>query len=94
MYNPPHVGEIIKEDFLSEYGISVSEFAKRIGINRAFASKIINGKAGVSTAMAYRLEKLFGVSVDTWLDLQRQYDKWITEQVIDVSNIEPIKAKI
>ncbi len=90
MAYPPHVGEILKEEFLEPYNLSISKFAHLIGVDRAYMSKIINGNAGVSPAMALRLSKAFGVSVDLWLNLQKAYDLFDAEQKTDLSKVQII----
>ena len=57
MYNPPHPGLVIRE-YLD--GITISDAAKHLGVTRVALSRVINGKAGISPAMAIRLEKAFG----------------------------------
>ena len=52
----------------------MTEGAKALGVTRATLSNLINGRAGVSPAMAIRLAKAFGGSPETWLKLQMQYD--------------------
>lgn len=55
MFNPPHPGEILKEDVLPDLGITVTEAAKQLGVTRVTLSRIINGKSGISPDMALRL---------------------------------------
>ena len=58
MYNPSHPGKILKEVYLSDYNLSISAFALRIGVSRNTASEILNCHSGISSEMALRLEKL------------------------------------
>ena len=51
MHSPPHPGEILKEDVLSELGRTVGEFAAHLGISRPHLSKILNGHAGNNAEM-------------------------------------------
>ena len=90
MYNPSHPGKILKEVYLSDYNLSVSAFALRIGVSRNTASEILNCHSGISSEMALRLEKLFKVPAKFWLDLQTQYDLWHARQRVNLDNIEPI----
>ena len=74
MYNPPHPGEILREDVINELGLSVSETARRLGMSRVAFSRVLNGKASLSPELALRLE-LAGVSTATaWLNLQTRFD--------------------
>lgn len=74
MKNPPHPGEIIREDVIGALGLSVSKAAAALGVRRATLSDVLNGKASVSATMALRLEKAFGVSMDLLLKMQAGYD--------------------
>ncbi|KYC35769.1 XRE family transcriptional regulator [Scytonema hofmannii PCC 7110] len=94
MYDPPHIGEVLKEEFLEPYGLSISKFAELIGVNRAYMSKIINGKAGVSPAMALRLSKALNTSVGLWLNMQQQYDLWQARQSTDLSKVKVINLEM
>lgn len=74
MKNPPHPGEIIREDVIAALGLSVSEAAERLGVSRVTLSRVLNGHAAVSSNLAVRLE-LAGVSTARmWLALQVNYD--------------------
>ena len=74
MKNPPHPGEIIREDVIHALGLSVTRAAKILGVRRATLSDVTNGKSSVSAEMALRLEKAFGVSMDLLLRMQAGYD--------------------
>ncbi|WP_386697783.1 HigA family addiction module antitoxin [Lonepinella sp. MS14436] len=83
MYNPPHPAEIIKQDILPELGLTVTEAAKQLGINRVTFSRLLNGKAGISADMAIRLHAWLGKnspSPESWLHQQANYDLWKAEQ--------------
>jgi len=74
MYNPPHPGEIIREFYLEPLGLTVTETAKGLGVNRNTLSELLNGKIGISPEMAYRLSKAFGRTPESWLNLQTLYN--------------------
>ena len=74
MKNPPHPGNIIREDCLPELGLSVGDAAKALGVSRQSLDKIINGRGGISPDMAIRFEKFFGSTADTWLGMQSAHD--------------------
>ena len=92
MFEPPHVGQIIKEEFLEPNNISISKFSQLLGVNRAYISKIINGKAGVSPAMALRLSKALNTSVLLWLNMQQQFDLWEAKKNTDLSNVQTVEG--
>ena len=74
MHEPPHPGEIIREDCLGALGLTVTEAASGLGVSRKALSVLLNGRSGVSPEMAIRLEKAFGSTAETWLRMQLQYD--------------------
>ncbi len=80
MHDPPHPGEIVREDCLKPLGLSVTAAAKWLGISRQSLSELINGRNGVSAEMAIRLEKAFGSTAETWLRMQVSYDLWHAKQ--------------
>ena len=67
MYNPPHPGEILADTVLRpDGGISITEFAKHLGVTRVALSRVVNGRAGVSADMDLRLSKALGSTPGTW----------------------------
>ena len=80
MHNPPHPGEILRELCLEPLGISVTDAAEALGVSRKTLSSILNGRSGISPAMAIRLGKAFDTSPESWLNQQVQYDLWQAEQ--------------
>jgi len=80
MFNPPHPGEILKEDVLPELGMSVTKAAGQLGVTRVTLSRIINGKAGISPDMALRLASWLDSTPESWLNMQIAYDLWQAAQ--------------
>jgi len=74
MHNPPHPGLVVQE-YLGE--MSVSAAAKHLGVGRVTLSRVLNGNAAISPAMAVRLAAAFGTSSpEVWLAMQAKYDVW------------------
>jgi len=73
-HNPAHPGEVLSE-YLPE-GVSIGEVAKRLGVTRQALSALLNGRAGVSAAMALRLKGALGTSAEMWLKMQTSHDLW------------------
>jgi addiction module HigA family antidote len=71
---PPHPGEFIRDEILEELGLSVGQAADVLGVRRATLSDLINGKAALSPEMALRIEKAFGVDMETLLRMQAWHD--------------------
>ena len=80
MYNPPHPGEILREDVLPALKLSVTDAAKQIGITRVMLSRILNGHAGISPETALKIEYWLGVEnggkAELWAGMQLDYDMW------------------
>jgi addiction module HigA family antidote len=68
--NPPHPGEIIREDCLAPLGLSVTAAAEWLGVSRQSLPDLLNGHNGVSAEMAIRLEKAGWGNAETWLGVQ------------------------
>jgi addiction module HigA family antidote len=76
MHNPPHPGEVLKELCLKPVNLTVTKAARALGVSRKTLSGILNGRAGISPAMAVRLSIAFNTSAESWLNQQLQYDLW------------------
>jgi len=80
MYNPPHPGEVIREEILKPLGLSVAETAQHSGINQEMLSQVLNEHCALTPEMAYRLSLLFKPSGESWLRQQAAYDIWQVKQ--------------
>jgi addiction module HigA family antidote len=89
---PCHPGEFIREEILNVLRLPVARAAAILDVRRATLSDLVNGKAALSPAMALRIEKAFGVSMDTLLRMQAWHDSHAMRQradEIDVKRYEP-----
>jgi addiction module HigA family antidote len=73
---PTHPGEMLREDFLPDYGLTVSSFAKALGVSRQTVHEVLRERRAVSPEMALRLSRLFGNTPEFWLNSQRAVDLW------------------
>lgn len=73
MQNPPHPGESIRESVEAE-NWTVTECAKRLGTSRENLSRLLNGRIGISPALALALERIGWSNADFWMRLQAAYD--------------------
>ena len=91
---PTHPGEMLREDFLPDYGLTVTALAQAIGISRQTVNELLRERRAVSPEMALRLSRLFGNSPEFWLNGQRAVDLWEADQAIqeDVQRIRPLSA--
>src|SRR5438128_2081751 len=72
--NPRHPGDLIRTEIIEPAGLSVTDTAKPLQVSRPALSSLLNGKAGLSGDMALRIEKAFGVKMDTLMRMQSAYD--------------------
>ena len=91
---PTHPGEMLREDFLPDYGLSVSGLADALGVSRQSINELLRERRALSPEMAIRLARLFGNSPEFWLNAQRAVDLWDAAQSIrkDVARIKPLNA--
>jgi addiction module HigA family antidote len=96
MVNPPHPGEIVREECLVPLSLSVTKGAEVLGVSRQALNNLVNERAALSPEMAIRLEKAFGSSAEMWMRLQSAYDLAEArkrEKAIKVSRYEPIEGE-
>jgi addiction module HigA family antidote len=74
MKNPPHPGDFIRTEIIEPAGLSVTAAATALRVSRPALSSLLNGKADLSGEMALRIEKAFGVKMDTLMRMQASYD--------------------
>lgn len=91
MFNPPHPGTILLEEWMKPLNYSVSAFALRIGTSRKNLSEIVNGKTGISPEMALKLSKALKTSAEFWLKMQLSYDLWHARQTVNLDDVQVIE---
>jgi addiction module HigA family antidote len=74
MKTPAHPGGFIRHEIIEPLGLSVTGAAEALGVTRATLSTLLNERAHLSPEMALRIEKAFGVSMDTLMRMQNSYD--------------------
>ena len=74
MKNPPHPGDFIRTEIVEAAGLTVTAAAEALGVSRPALSSLLNGKAGLSGDMALRMEKAFGVKMDTLMRMAAAYE--------------------
>lgn len=92
MFNPPHPGEILREDILPSYNMSLREFAGRIGVAPSTLSRVLNCESAISPEMALRLEKALATSATMWLNMQQDYDLWQLRRKLHLDDIHKISV--
>jgi addiction module HigA family antidote len=91
--NPAHPGGFIKHEIIEPLGLSVTAAADVLGVTRATLSTLLNERAHLSPEMALRVEKAFGVSMDTLMRMQNSYDIAQTRKREDEIKVAPFKGK-
>jgi addiction module HigA family antidote len=80
MRNPPHPGSFIRTEILDPLNLSVTAGAQALGVSRVALSSLLNAQANLSGDMALRIEKAFGVPMETLMRMQSSWDIVQTRQ--------------
>ncbi len=91
---PTHPGEMLREDFMPDCGLTVATLAVALDVSRQTINELLRERRALSPEMALRLARLFGNSADFWLNAQRAVDLWEAEQSIgeQVERIRPLQV--
>jgi addiction module HigA family antidote len=89
---PWHPGEIIKEDFLEDYGLTQYALAKALRIPQSRLTDIIKGRRGITADTAIRLGRFYQNSPEFWLGLQAIYDLAVADAKAIIEEVEPYAA--
>ena len=97
MFNPPHPGLTLRDDILPTLNLQVGEAAAQMGVDRTTLSKVVNGRAAISTSMALRIERWLGRdhggATEVWLAQQAAYTLWQARAAVKASKkLSGIKA--
>ena len=91
---PTHPGEMLREDFMPDFGLRASDLAEKLGVSRQTVNEVLRERRAVSPAMALRLSCLFGNTPEFWLNAQRAVDLWLAQKKnkAALGKIRPLKA--
>lgn len=91
---PTHPGEMLREDFMPDYDLTVAGLAESLGVSRQSINELLRERRAISPEMALRLARLFGNSPEFWLNAQRAVDLWAAAQSVkmEVDRIKPLNA--
>jgi addiction module HigA family antidote len=78
---PTHPGEMLREEYMPDFGLNVTQLAKALGVSRQSVNELVHEKRALSLDMALRISKLFDDSPESWLTLQQTFDLWEAKQV-------------
>ena len=93
MQNPSHPGAFIRDAIIDGNELSVREAADVLGVTRPTLSNFLNAKADLSPDMAVRLEKAFGLSMETLMRMQNSYDIAQARRRADQINVKPYQRR-
>jgi len=77
---PTHPGEMLREDFLPDYGLTATSLAASLGVSRQTVNELLRERRALSPPMALRLSRLFGNAPEFWMKTQAARDLWESEQ--------------
>lgn len=77
---PTHPGEMLRKDFLPDYGLTVTSLASVLNVSRQTINEVLRERRAISPIMALRLSRLFGNSAEFWMKAQHARDLWESEQ--------------
>ena len=92
-FAPVTPGEILKEEFLGEYGLSQGGLARAVGISPNRITEIINNRRRITADTALRLALYFGNSPEFWMNLQANYDLKVAYRNLPPEEADRIKAR-
>lgn len=92
-FAPVTPGEMLKEEFLAEYGLSQNQLAKAVGISPNRITEIVNNRRRITADTALRLGLFFGNSAEFWLNLQTNYDLKIARRNLKPEDAARIAAQ-
>ncbi|HXQ68157.1 MAG TPA: HigA family addiction module antitoxin [Alphaproteobacteria bacterium] len=93
IFAPVTPGEMLKEGFLAEYGLSQNRLAKAVGISPNRIAEIVNNRRRITADTALRLGLYFGNSAEFWLNLQTHYDLKMARRKLKAAEAKRIKAR-
>ncbi len=89
--SPTHPGEMLLEEFLKPLGMTQRELAQQINVSYPRINELIHGKRGMTPDTALRLERLFGMEAQFWLNLQLVWDLYHAIHSPAAAEIEQIQ---
>src|ERR1700679_2920283 len=93
VFAPVTPGEMLKEEFIVEYGLSQNQLAKAVGISPNRIAEIVNNRRRITADTALRLGLYFGNSPEFWMNLQTHYDLKMAKQNLKPEDAKRIKGR-
>lgn len=92
-FAPVTPGEMLKEEFLAEYGLSQNRLARAIGISPNRIGEIVHNRRRITADTALRLSLYFGNTAEFWMNLQANYDLKVARREMPDGDAERIRAQ-
>jgi|SRR6516162_4486814 addiction module HigA family antidote len=92
-FAPVTPGEMLRDEFLGEYGLSQNQLARAVGISPNRIAEIINNRRRITADTALRLGLYFGNSPEFWMNLQTHYDLKMARRNLTSEEVARIKAQ-
>ncbi len=89
---PTHPGEMLREDFMPDFGLTTTTLAKTLCVSRQTVNELLRERRAITPAMALRLSRLFGNTPEFWLNAQLAVDLWKTRNIYknELERIRPL----
>lgn len=94
IHKPLHPGILVKDALIDHTGLSVTQASKLLGVSRHALSRLLQCHSGIKPEMALRLSKFFQTSVESWLNLQTQYEIWQINQKNKQIKVKPYAGRL
>lgn len=93
---PTHPGEMLREEFMPDFGISVAKLAELLKVSRQTVNELVRERRAVSADMALRLARVFGTTPQYWMNMQRNVDLWdsLDANEAEIMALEPLSATL
>jgi antitoxin HigA-1 len=92
-FSPVTPGEILKEEFLADCGLSQASLARAIGISPNRIAEIIGNRRRITADTALRLALFFGNTPEFWMNLQTRFDLKLAARNLPAQEAERIKSQ-
>ena len=91
---PTHPGEMLREDFMPDFGLTTASLADALGVTRQTINELLRNRRAITPVMALRLSRLFRNSPEFWLNAQHSVDLWESEKSFqkELNQIHPLNA--
>ena len=73
---PATIGDILNEEFIAPLALSQGAVADAMGVPRKHVNELCNDRRKVTARTALILARVFGISAEFWLNVQRRSDLW------------------